>query len=139
MLGDTAEHDRWLMQAILESPSRNPNHAWMPQVRADNDDVALLSFLKRRALSIGQHLSFACAAFLVQRFQCGGEFFRFFLVLRGKQLGRERSIANAPARIDARPEDKAEIVDGGFATAPRVLRKRDHADVLAVLQDLQPL
>ena len=69
----------------------------------------------------------------------GGHLTRVRLICCRQQLHPKARFANAATRIDARPEQKAEMIDIGRFIHPRHVRQYRKPDIFSLRHDLQAL
>ncbi len=86
-----------------------------------------------------EHLLLERAALLVEPVEQDGYARRFHLVLAGEQARSQTCVTDAPAGIDARPQDEAEVIGRRRLVQARGVAQRLEADILAPTHHLQPL
>ena len=100
-------------------------------------------FFEKRAVRPGGRLLYrfyldlaALAIELVERFSDAGGLGG---VVRGKKPRAKARIADAPARVDPRPQDEAESIRRGRLVHARSIAERFEPHIVAIAEHLEPL
>ena len=141
-LGVPGDDARWPAEALGQPAGDEPDDALVPGVRAEQQhrDVGTLGDhrfgLRQRLL---EHLLLERAPLLVQVVEQHRDAGRLRLVLAGQQARAQRRIADAPAGVDARAEDEAEVIRRRRLVQPRRVVQRLETFVAAPAHHQQPL
>ena len=127
---------------LLEAAGDNSDHAGMPAFGGgDHHRALLLDAERRHGLGFGlrQRRDLDRLALAVEAVEFGGEPRAFGRVVLQQEIDAERRAPDAPAGIDARPEQEAEMPRLRRSAEPRDVHQRGEAEVLAPAHRQQPL
>ena len=122
------------LEALLQARRHQADDARMPPgCGGDDDGAALLDAQRRRCLGFrrGERRLLERPALAVEAVEFRGELRRFRDILRQQQPRAEIGAADAAARVDARPEQKAEVPGLGRTGEARDIHERGEPDALA--------
>ena len=121
-------------EALLQPRRDQPDHARMPAVSGRHDHRALLLDAERRhrlGFRFGERLLLDHLAFAVEPVELGCDRAGLRRVVLQQQPHAEIGAPDAPAGIDARPEQEAEMPAFRRAGEARRIHQRGQADMLA--------
>ena len=127
---------------LLEPRGQQPDDAWMPAVAGGDDDggpVAASEFGIGFRTRLRQHLQFHLLPLLVETAERFGNACGLDRIVGGEQPAAESGIADAPAGIDARPDQIGEMKSVNRLADARDPRKGGQPLILLLARHLQPL
>ena len=128
-------------EPLLQPRGHQADDAGMPALRSGHDHGRPFLVETKRGqgfrLGFGDGRHFENLTFLVETIEFGGDAHRLRFVIEGEKPRAERSIADASARIDARPDHEAEREGLGRPIESGGIEKRAQADAAAPTDHLQ--
>ncbi len=118
---------------LLQPRRHQSDDAGMPALRRRDDHGALLFQPERGQclrFRLGQHVLLHRPPLVVQPVEFGGNASGFGRILFQQEIGAEIGAPDAAAGIDARPEQKAEMIRLRRAVEPRRIHQRGEAGIL---------
>ena len=123
------------LEALLQARRDQPDDAGRPALaRHDHRRAALLQPEREQSLGfgLGEHRQFDLLARAIEAVELGGDCARLQFVARRQQPRAERGIADAAARIDARADEKAEMIGARRPVGARRVEQGGQARALAL-------